>query len=80
MPIMISLAVLALLSTIGWIWGIVAGFRGAPLGLPKHFLFTTGTGDLRVHVRRDLGFSSVFATLCIRLIAWVVFVVNQFSN
>lgn len=82
-PIMISLAVLALLSTIGWIWGIVAGFRGSTLwGCLNIFFSPLAPAIYGFGVRRDLGFKcAVFATLCIfGWIAWVVFVVNQFSN
>jgi len=65
---------LALLNTIGWIWGIVAGFRGSTLwGCLNIFFSPLAPAIYGFAVRRDLGFRcAIFATFCI--IGWIVFI------
>ena len=73
---------LALLNTIGWIWGIVAGFRGSTLwGCLNIFFSPLAPAIYGFAVRRDLGLRcALFATFCIiGLIVFVGTVVAQFS-
>ena len=62
---------LALLNAIGWIWGIVAGFRGSTLwGCLNIFFSPLAPAIYGFAVRRDLGFRcAIFATFCI--IGWI---------
>ena len=71
-----------LLNLVGWIWGIVVGFRGSTLwGCLNIFFSPWAPAIYGFAVRRDLGFRcAIFATFCI--IGWIVFiaaVVTQFS-
>jgi hypothetical protein len=71
-----------LLNLVGWIWGIVVGFRGSTLwGCLNIFFPPLAPAIYGFAVRRDLGFRcAMFATFCI--IGWIVFiaaVVTQFS-
>ena len=81
-PWIISALVLLFLNAIGWIWGIVVGFRGSTLwGCLNIFFSPLAPAIYGFAVRRDLGFRcAMFATFCI--IGWIVFiaaVVTQFS-
>jgi len=81
-PWIISALVLLFLNAIGWIWGIVVGFRGSTLwGCLNIFLSPLAPAIYGFAVRRDLGFRcAMFATFCI--IGWIVFiaaVVTQIS-
>ncbi len=63
-----------LLNLVGWIWGIVVGFRGSTLwGCLNIFFSPLAPAIYGFAVRRDLGFRcAMFATFCI--IGWIVFI------
>jgi hypothetical protein len=73
---------LALLNAIGWIWGIVAGFRGSTLwGCLNLFFYPVTPVIYGFVIRKELGRRSaiwtLFCFLCV--VAWIVAAIVRFS-
>lgn len=79
-PWIISALVLVFLQSIGWIWGIVVGFRGSTLWGCLNIFFSPWTPAVYgFAIRRDLGFRcALYSMFCIA--GWVVWIFLLFFH
>ena len=79
-PWIISALVLVLFQSIGWIWGIVVGFRGSTLwGCLNIFFSPWAPAIYGFAIRRDLGFRcALYSMFCIA--AWGIWIFLLFFH
>ena len=79
-PWIISALVLVFLGMIGWIWGIVVGFRGSTLWGCLNIFFSPWTPAIYgFAIRRDLGFRcAMYSMFCI--VGWAVWLFLLFFH
>ena len=79
-PWIISALVLVLVQSIGWIWGIVVGFRGSTLwGCLNIFFSPWAPAIYGFAIRRDLGFRcALYSMFCIA--AWGIWIFLLFFH
>ena len=79
-PWIISALVLVLVQSIGWIWGIVVGFRGSTLwGCLNIFFSPWAPAIYGFAIRRDLGFRcALYSMFC--LAAWGIWIFLLFFH
>jgi spore coat protein CotH len=79
-PLIISALVLVFVQSIGWIWGIVVGFRGSTLwGCLNIFFSPWAPAIYGFAIRRDLGFRcAIYSMFCIA--AWGIWIFLLFFH